>query len=164
MGDRGKRIQEYLALDYPVEMTRDEYGYFARIPDLPGCESSGSTPDEAMASINEAKEAWIGAALDTGVRIPIPRSEDDFSGKFVVRVGPSIHRDLVRIAAVEGISLNALVSGVLARETGRFSSTLSYESSMTQVLGSTTESTDELICTSKAHGDWTVYETMARAV
>ncbi len=164
MGHRETRVKEYMALDYPIELTSDEYGFFVRIPDLPGCESSGSTPDEAIASINEAKEAWIVAALDRGVPIPEPRGEDDYSGKFVVRVGSSVHRDLVRIAAVEGISLNALVSAVLARETGRFSDVLSYRTTVTSVLESSTESVDDLICTSKAHGNWTVYETRAQAV
>jgi hypothetical protein len=52
--------------------------------------------------------------------VPSPRTDDDYSGKFVVRVGRSLHRDLVRIALIEGMSLNALVSTVLARETGRY--------------------------------------------
>ncbi len=121
MSSRETRMREYMVLDYPIEVTRDELGYFVRIPDLPGCESNGDTLDEAIASINEAKEAWIGAALDAGADIPVPRGEDDYSGKFVVRVRPSIHRDLVRIAAIEGISLNAFVATVLAKETGRFS-------------------------------------------
>lgn len=110
-----------MALDYPMEITRDEFGFFVRIPDLPGCESSGGTITEAMESIEEAKELWIEAAIDTRRSIPVPRGEDEFSGKFVVRVGRTIHRDLVRIAALEGMSLNAFVSAALARETGRFS-------------------------------------------
>ena len=158
------RVQEYMALDYPIEITRDEFGYFVRIPDLPGCESSGSTPDEAINAIDEAREAWIEAALETGAHVPAPRGEDDYSGKFVVRVGGSIHRDLVRIAAVEGISLNALCATVLARETGRFSDVLGYQSTVTRVLESSTESTDDLLCTSKVHGNWTVYENTAQAV
>ena len=61
------------------------------------------------------------AALDTRGSVPAPRGEDEYSGKFVVRVGRTTHRDLVRIAALEGISLNAFVGSVLARETGRIS-------------------------------------------
>lgn len=122
MGDRSERISQYMALDYPMEVVRDESGYFVRIPDLPGCESNGETIAEAMASIEEARELWIETALDTRGSVPAPRDEDDFSGRFVVRVGRSVHRDLVRIAALEGMSLNAFVSAVLARETGRFSS------------------------------------------
>jgi antitoxin HicB len=121
MSGKSEWLKEHMELNYPVELTRDELGYFVRIPDLPGCESNAATLEEAMASIDEAKAAWLEAALDSGVSVPLPRSEDDYSGKFVIRVGPSVHRDLVRIAAIEGLSLNALVSTVLARETGRLS-------------------------------------------
>jgi antitoxin HicB len=121
MSGKSQRLKECMELNYPVELTKDDLGYFVRIPDLPGCESSAASLEEAMASIEEAKEAWLEAALDSGLSVPLPRGEDDYSGKFVVRVGPSVHRDLVRIAAIEGLSLNALVSTVLARETGRFS-------------------------------------------
>ena len=120
MGTRAERLSRYVELEYPVEITRDEFGYLARIPDLPGCESNGTTLEDAVAAIAEAKEAWLEAALDGGIPIPEPRGEDDYSGKFVVRVPSSVHRDLVRIASLEGVSLNALVSSVLARETGRF--------------------------------------------
>ena len=119
VSDHSARIDQYMAVDYPIEITRDESGFFVRIPDLPGCESSGATIAEAMESIEEAKELWIEAALETRGSVPAPRGEDEYSGKFVVRVGRTIHRDLVRIAALEGISLNAFVGSVLARETGR---------------------------------------------
>lgn len=122
MGDRSERISQYMALDYPMEVVRDEFGYFVRIPDLPGCESNGETIAEAMTSIEEARRLWIETALDTRGSVPPPRGEDDYSGRFVVRVGRTVHHDLVRIAALEGMSLNALVSAVLARETGRLSS------------------------------------------
>ncbi len=105
--------------DYAVEITRDELGYFARVPELPGCESSGNTLDEAYSSIQEAKALWLEAAHESGATVPEPRETDDYSGKFVVRVGASVHRDLVRIASLEGVSLNAFVLAVLARETGR---------------------------------------------
>jgi antitoxin HicB len=114
------QADRYMKLDYPVEITRDGDGFFVRIPDLPGCESNADSVGDALECIAEAKAAWIGAALATGKPIPSPRADDDYSGKFVVRVGRSLHRDLVRIALIEGTSLNALVSTVLARETGRY--------------------------------------------
>lgn len=160
MSTRNRGLKDYMALDYPMEVTRDEFGYFVRIPDLPGCESSGENLDEAIASIEEAKEAWIGVALEAGRSIPRPRGEDDYSGKFVVRVGPTIHRDLVRIAALEGMSLNALVTTVLARETGRFSATFCHEESGTRFSRMSTEEDQDLVCTSRSVGDWVVHETV----
>jgi antitoxin HicB len=117
---RTNQVGASVGVDYPVEITRDADGFFIRIPDLPGCESNADTIDEALESIEEAKAAWIEAALAAGKPVPSPRTDDDYSGKFVVRVGRSLHRDLVRIALIEGMSLNALVSTLLAREIGRY--------------------------------------------
>jgi len=119
MGIAAKHLEPLASVDYAVEATRDEFGYFVRIPDLPGCESHGDTLEDAFASIEEAKELWIQTMLEAGGSVPPPRGEDDYSGRFVVRVGASVHRDLVRLAALDGVSLNAFVTSVLARETGR---------------------------------------------
>ena len=47
-------------------------------------------------------------------RHPNPLSDRTYSGRFVVRVPPETHRDLVIKAAEEGVSLNRLVSARLA--------------------------------------------------
>jgi len=159
---RTKRIDQFLALDYPMEVTRDEFGYFVRIPDLPGCESSGDSIEEALAAIEEAKESWIAVALETRGTVPTPRGDDEYSGKFVVRVGRSVHRDLVRIAAIEGMSLNAFVSAVLARETGRVAPAVAHEQKPRFDLTFMTEQGEDLAFMAEPVGEWTVYENIAR--
>lgn len=42
--------------------------------------------------------------------------EKPFSGKFMVRIAPTLHRALVEHAAARGLSLNALVEGTLSAE------------------------------------------------
>jgi predicted HicB family RNase H-like nuclease len=51
----------------------------------------------------------------TGEKTPQPLAQKNFSGKFMVRVPPEIHRDLAIQAAESGISLNRLVSAKLSR-------------------------------------------------
>ena len=46
--------------------------------------------------------------------VPEPISSRSFSGKFVVRVPPEVHRLLAIQAAESGVSLNRLVSSKLA--------------------------------------------------
>ncbi|MCQ9353198.1 type II toxin-antitoxin system HicB family antitoxin [Corynebacterium sp. 153RC1] len=46
--------------------------------------------------------------------MPEPLGGQKFSGRFNVRISPTLHRRLVIEAGVEGISLNALVSQKLA--------------------------------------------------
>jgi len=51
----------------------------------------------------------------SGESPPLPISQRKFSGKFIVRVPPEIHRKLAIEAEEEGISLNRLVSAKLSR-------------------------------------------------
>jgi hypothetical protein len=46
--------------------------------------------------------------------IPEPRPEEEYSGKFVVRVPRSLHRELVETAEREGVSLNQYINVALA--------------------------------------------------
>lgn len=51
----------------------EDGGYIADIPDLEACSAFGSTPEEALAEVERAKEAWLAAAAETGNPIPEPR-------------------------------------------------------------------------------------------
>jgi predicted HicB family RNase H-like nuclease len=49
-----------------------------------------------------------------GEEIPVPLANRLFSGRFLVRVPPHVHRELAMKAAEEGVSLNRLVSAKLS--------------------------------------------------
>lgn len=61
--------------DYHINVfySREDGGYIADIPDLEACSAFGSTPQEALAEVLRAKEAWLQAARDRGRAIPEPR-------------------------------------------------------------------------------------------
>ncbi len=69
--------------------------------------------------IEDAKLGWIEDALESGDPVPEPRDTEDFSGKVVLRMPKSLHRDLARRAKVEGVSLNQIMVTNLARSIGR---------------------------------------------
>jgi predicted RNase H-like HicB family nuclease len=50
----------------------EDGGYVADIPDLAACSAFGSTPFEALAQVELAKEAWLEAAPAEGKPIPAP--------------------------------------------------------------------------------------------
>jgi predicted HicB family RNase H-like nuclease len=52
------------------------------------------------------------------VPTPPPRDDEDFGGKFVVRVPGILHRDLVGAARRWGVSLNTLVVAALGKYLG----------------------------------------------
>lgn len=114
-----KTLDYYKNLPYTIELRQDpEEGWFARVKELQGCMSQGDTAEEAIAMIREAMELWLEVALEEGLPIPEPRSEEDYSGKFVVRVPRSLHRELAERAKREGVSLNQYINVALARATG----------------------------------------------
>jgi len=118
-----RTVEEYLRLPYTIELQRAAPdGWFARVKELPGCMSQGDTAEEALAMIQEAMLAWLEVALQEKVPIPEPRSAEEYSGKFVVRVPRSLHRDLVEAAEHEGVSLNQYINVVLAQAVGRWAS------------------------------------------
>lgn len=63
--------------DYGVTITplaeEDGGGYFAQVPDLPGCHSDGETPHEALTNVYDAIEEWIDSMTRMGAPIPEPR-------------------------------------------------------------------------------------------
>lgn len=110
-----KDLAYYKALNYEVIISYDSFDkiFIARIPELPGCLSHGESPDEAFEMIEESKEAWLEAALMSNIKIFEP-SDKEYSGKFVVRVPKSLHKQLVEKAKLEGVSLNQYVNTKLA--------------------------------------------------
>jgi predicted RNase H-like HicB family nuclease len=61
--------------DYHINVfySDEDSGYIADIPDLEACSAFGATPEEALAEVEKAKEAWLAAARDAGRPIPEPR-------------------------------------------------------------------------------------------
>lgn len=87
----------------------------AQIKDLPGCLTQGETLDETIANINEARELWIETAYEAGDDVPLPNTDDTYSGKLVLRMPKSLHRRLAKKADREKVSLNQYIVSVLSR-------------------------------------------------
>ncbi|MDD3904346.1 MAG: type II toxin-antitoxin system HicB family antitoxin [Sphaerochaeta sp.] len=112
-----KKIEDYLKLPYTLELTKEEDGsYFISVKELDGCFSVGDTAVEALEMIEDAKKTWISFSLEKGLPIPEPESMDSksYSGRFVVRVTPSLHRMLSLQAKSNGVSLNHHVTEILS--------------------------------------------------
>jgi len=113
------RFEEYLALPYTIEIYRDDsdgsIAYVARVVEVPGCLTQADSFEELEEMIQDAMRAWIEAALEDGQFVPEPRTSEQFSGKFVVRVPRSLHRQLVEAAEQDGVSLNMFVNVALAQ-------------------------------------------------
>jgi len=118
-------IDYYMGLSYSILLheveEEDEKYWIAEVPELPGCKSHGSSVQEAVESVEEAKEDWILDSLKEGEQVPTPVERDRYSGRMLVRMSRSLHRSLAVIAQAEKLSLNQLIVTMLAKEAGRLS-------------------------------------------
>ena len=100
----------FLNLPYniTIQEIHDESGdyYYARVLELDGCQSHGGTVEEAYSNIREAMEGWLEVKLEFGDPIPEPLSDNEYSGKFNIRIPKSLHRRLAMEAEKEGVSMN----------------------------------------------------------
>ena len=112
-----KTLDDYLALSYRMEIVkdRDEGGFVASYPDLPGCITCGETEEEALKNALDAKKAWLEAALEENIEIPEPDSLEAYSGQFKLRLPRSLHRALAEHSQREGISMNQYCVYLLAK-------------------------------------------------
>lgn len=105
-----KTVKDYINLpyNYIVQPINDESGsyYYARVLEFDGCQSTGNTFQEALNNLKEAMEGWIETKLEAGFDIPLPINQNNFSGKFLIRIPKSLHYKLSIEAEQEGVSLN----------------------------------------------------------
>lgn len=112
-----RTLDDFLALQYSLEVIADPSGgYVISYPDLPGCMTQVEALDEVGPTAEEIRRLWITTQFEDGDDIPLPSYPEEYSGKFNVRLGKSLHRRLVESAARDGVSLNQHVMALLARE------------------------------------------------
>jgi predicted RNase H-like HicB family nuclease len=109
---------QYLEMPYEISLVRreDEHGpaWVAQVEEIPGCEARGRTEEEALAEVRELMASWIADALANGRQVPAPRAAATHSGRLLVRMPPTLHADLARLADREKVSLNTLIVGILS--------------------------------------------------
>jgi predicted RNase H-like HicB family nuclease len=61
--------------DYHINLfySDEDQGWIADIPDLESCSAFGPTPEDALAEVQRAREAWIESARQSGSAVPEPR-------------------------------------------------------------------------------------------
>ena len=104
-----KTLNEYLAMTYRMEIVedREEGGFVVSFPELPGCITCGETLETAVANAQDAKKAWLEAALADSL--------EKYSGQFKLRMPRSLHRALAEHSQQEGISMNQYCVYLLAK-------------------------------------------------
>ena len=108
-------VDDYMKMRYTIMLTPDDdLGWFAKIEELPGCMSDGKSPEIAVSNLRETQREWIAAALEDVGSIPLPKCMQKYSGQFLVRTTPMLHRRLAETADTQGVSTNQLSATLLA--------------------------------------------------
>ena len=116
MQERTKDLDYYMKLRYEVRILKSDTGYFAEIPDLPGCMTFCEEFDQLNEMIEDAKKTWFEMSIEDNLKIPEPKRDKDSSGKFLLRLPKSLHGKLSNQAEEEGVSLNQHILNLLSEK------------------------------------------------
>ena len=100
---------------YRVTWFEDDQEYLGLCTEFPSLSWLDQTPELALKGIREIVESVIKDMKHTGEEIPQPIAGKRYSGKFMVRVPPEVHRNLAIQASESGVSLNRIAGVKLSR-------------------------------------------------
>ena len=98
---------------YRVTWSSEDQEHVGLCAEFPSLSWLAPSPDEALAGIRGLVRDVLEDLAATDEQVPVPFADRRYSGRFVVRVPPEVHRSLAVTAAEEGVSLNRLVNARL---------------------------------------------------
>jgi len=99
---------------YRITWSEDDKEYVGLCLEFPSLSWLAKSQEAALRGIRKVVADAVKDMGSNGEEIPVPLAGRSFSGRFLVRVPPYVHRELAMKAAEEGVSLNRLVSAKLS--------------------------------------------------
>ena len=99
---------------YRVTWSPEDGEHVGLCVEFPSLSWLAATPEAALAGVRQVVAAVVADLEAAGEPVPQPLAEKHYSGEFRVRIPPELHRQLVFMAAEQGIGLNRLASAKLA--------------------------------------------------
>ncbi len=106
--------KRYDCYTYRITWSEDDKEYVGLCTEFPSLSWLAETPEAALKGIRAVVMEVLKDMKKNGESPPQPLSLRSFSGKFVVRIPPEVHRELAIRAAEEGISLNRFINSKLS--------------------------------------------------
>jgi predicted HicB family RNase H-like nuclease len=100
---------------YRVTWSEEDNEYVGLCAEFPSLSWLASTPEAALRGIREVVGEVVADIEAKGELVPEPIATKQYSGKFLVRVPPELHRRLALEAAEAGVSLNRIASEKLGQ-------------------------------------------------
>ena len=99
---------------YRVTWSEEDGEYVGLCAEFPSLSWLASEPEAALHGIRQVVGDVVADMQKCGEPIPEPFAVKKYSGRFMVRVPPDLHRKLAVEAAESGVSLNRLASDKLS--------------------------------------------------
>lgn len=100
---------------YRVSWSEEDGEYVASCIEFPSLSWLAATPESSLSGVRKIVGECVADMQKAGEPVPEPISARSYSGRFMVRVPPQLHKDLALQAAEAGVSLNRLASHKLAQ-------------------------------------------------
>ena len=100
---------------YRVIWSEDDNEYVGLCAEFPSLSWLAGNPEAALKGIRKVVADVVEDMRNKGESVPGPIACKRYSGKFMVRVPPEVHRNLAIKAAESGVSLNRLASSKLSQ-------------------------------------------------
>jgi len=102
---------------YRVTWSEDDQEYVGLCIEFRSLSWLASSHESALRGIRRVVAEVVTDMKKSKESIPVPLANREFSGKFMVRVPPDVHRELTIEAAEAGISLNRHIAARLTQKT-----------------------------------------------
>jgi predicted HicB family RNase H-like nuclease len=107
-------ISEIDKFTYRVTWSEEDEEFVGLCAEFPKLSWLAKGPEGALKGIRAVVEDCVNDMVKNGETVPTPIAIRKYSGKFMVRVPPEVHRHLATQAAESGVSLNRIASAKLA--------------------------------------------------
>ncbi len=101
---------------YRVTWSEEDNEYVGLCAEFPSLSWLEPSPEMALKGIRQTVADVVADLKANGESVPEPIAVKKYSGKFMVRIPPELHRRLAIEAAESGVSLNRLASDRLGRQ------------------------------------------------
>ena len=99
---------------YRVTWSEEDEEFIGLCAEFPSLSWLAGSTESALKGIQVVVKDCVKDMTKSGEDVPAPFSTRHYSGKFMVRVPPEVHRHLATEAAESGVSLNLIASAKLA--------------------------------------------------
>ena len=95
---------------YRVHWSEDDNEYVGLCAEFPSLSWLARSPETALKGIRKLVADIVKDMSASQEKVPDPIASKPYSGKFMVRIPPDVHRKLALQAAESGVSLNRIAS------------------------------------------------------